>query len=117
MTALAAAINGATNGNTGLVGGAAVRPGQTVNQADFLRLMTAQISAQDPFDPLDQTAMLGQLAQFSQVAGTAEMNVSLGQLLEQTRAQGDLLADIRTALTPPIPPTTPPIDTPPVTGA
>ncbi len=108
MTSIAAAINGATTGNPAT---AAVRAGnasQSVNQADFLKLMTAQVAAQDPFDPMDQTAMLGQLAQFSQVAGTAEMNVSMGQLLEQVRAQGNLLADIRTALTIPTAPVSPP---------
>ena len=50
--------------------------GSQLDQAAFLRLMTAQVAAQDPFKPLDQSQMLAQLAQFSQVAGTAEMNVS-----------------------------------------
>ena len=118
MTSIANAINGATNGNPLSENVRANAGAQSVSQADFLKLMTAQLSAQDPFDPLDQTAMLGQLAQFSQVAGTAEMNVSMGQLLEQTRAQGALLADIRAALTPPAPPA-PPTTSPtaPTTGA
>jgi flagellar basal-body rod modification protein FlgD len=99
MTSIAATINAATTGNP-VSALSASQPGQSLGQADFLKLMTAQVSAQDPFDPLDQTAMLGQLAQFSQVAGTAEMNVSLGTLVEQVRAQGALLADIRAALSP-----------------
>ena len=81
--------------------------GSRLDQAAFLRLMTAQVAAQDPFKPLDQTQMLAQLAQFSQVAGTAEMNVSLGALLDAVQQQGAMLADIRAALTDPANPTTP----------
>jgi flagellar basal-body rod modification protein FlgD len=100
MSTIAQSINAATNGNPISPAGAA-KSAQSVTQADFLKLMTAQVSAQDPFDPLDQTAMLGQLAQFSQVAGTAEMNVSLGQLVEQVQAQSALLAEIRAVLSAP----------------
>jgi flagellar basal-body rod modification protein FlgD len=77
-----------------------------LGQADFLRLMTAQVASQDPFKPLDQTAMLGQLAQFSQVAGTAEMNVALTDLLGAVRSQSDLLIAIRDQLSAANPPTT-----------
>lgn len=48
-----------------------------LNQNDFLRLMTTQLTTQDPFDPVDNTQMVAQMAQFSQVAGIAEMNQSL----------------------------------------
>ena len=34
-------------------------------QADFLKLMTAQMKNQDPFDPVDNTQMVAQMAQFS----------------------------------------------------
>ena len=50
---------------------------QTMGQAEFLRLMTTQLTTQDPFNPVDNTAMVAQMAQFSQVAGIAEMNKSL----------------------------------------
>ena len=50
---------------------------QTMGQAEFLRLMTTQLTTQDPFNPVDNTAMVAQMAQFSQVAGIAEMNRSL----------------------------------------
>ncbi len=115
MTSIANAINGATNGNPLTQSLRTGSNNQSVSQADFLKLMTAQLSAQDPFDPLDQTAMLGQLAQFSQVAGTAEMNVSMGELLQHVRAQGQVLADIRDRLAPLPEPVSP--DTPPATGA
>lgn len=49
----------------------------SLGQAAFLKLMTAQLKYQDPFDPVDNQAMVGQMAQFSQVAGISEMNASL----------------------------------------
>ena len=48
-----------------------------MDQTDFLRLMTTQLTTQDPFNPVDNTQMVAQMAQFSQVAGIAEMNRSL----------------------------------------
>ena len=49
----------------------------SLDQSSFLRLMTTQLKFQDPFDPLDNQAMVAQLAQFSSVAGIAEMSQSL----------------------------------------
>ncbi|MEM1132589.1 MAG: flagellar hook capping FlgD N-terminal domain-containing protein [Pseudomonadota bacterium] len=54
--------------------------GDSLGQEDFLTLMTAQLRFQDPFDPVDNTQMVAQMAQFSSVAGIAEMNVSLQQI-------------------------------------
>ena len=51
-----------------------------MDQNDFLRLMTTQLTTQDPFNPMDNTQMVAQMAQFSQVAGIAEMNQSLKDL-------------------------------------
>ena len=55
----------------------------SLGQADFLRLMTTQLTTQDPFNPVDNTQMLAQMAQFSQVAGIAEINQSLKTLVDQ----------------------------------
>src|SRR5690606_25999114 len=52
-----------------------------LNQNDFLRLMTTQLVTQDPFNPAANTQMVAQMAQFSQVAGIAQMNQSLQQLV------------------------------------
>ncbi len=116
MSDLVSRLNAQTNGNPVPPVSAATSAARGLGQADFLRLMTTQVAAQDPFDPLDQTQMLGQLAQFSQVAGAAEMNASLAALLEQVRSQNALLADIRERLgaTPASAASTP---TPPTAGA
>lgn len=50
---------------------------ESLDQTAFLRLMTTQLKFQDPFDPVDNQAMVAQMAQFSQVAGISEMNTSL----------------------------------------
>ena len=57
-----------------------VAGGPQMDQNAFLKLMTVQLTSQDPFDPVDNTEMVAQMAQFSQVAGIAEMNQSLQQI-------------------------------------
>lgn len=52
-------------------------PAAGLDQNAFLKLMTTQLTTQDPFNPVDNTQMVAQMAQFSQVAGIAEMNASL----------------------------------------
>lgn len=76
------------------------KAGKTLGQSDFLRLMTTQLKEQDPFDPVDNQAMVAQMAQFSSVAGISEMNVSLKGIADQIAAQTALLADIRASTQP-----------------
>ena len=52
----------------------------TLGQADFLKLLTTQMSNQDPFSPVDNTQMIAQMAQFSSVAGISEMNTTLSAI-------------------------------------
>ena len=61
-------------------------PAAGLNQNDFLRLMTTQLTTQDPFNPVDNTQMVAQMAQFSQVAGIAEMNRSLQAIVQSLGA-------------------------------
>lgn len=48
-----------------------------LTQGDFLNLMTTQMQQQDPFNPMDQNAMLAQMAQFSSLAGIGDINQTL----------------------------------------
>jgi len=50
---------------------------KTLDQSAFLKLMTTQMQTQDPFNPVDNTQMVAQMAQFSSTTGIAEMNQSL----------------------------------------
>lgn len=49
----------------------------TLDQSDFLKLMTAQMQNQDPFNPTDNTQMVAQMAQFSSLSATTEMSTTL----------------------------------------
>lgn len=49
----------------------------TLGQSDFLKLMTTQLSLQDPFDPVDNKEMIAQMAQFSSLSGINEMSATL----------------------------------------
>lgn len=48
-----------------------------LGQADFLRMLTAELKQQDPFAPMDQKDMLAQMAQFSSLAGISDTNTAL----------------------------------------
>lgn len=48
-----------------------------LDQSAFLKLLTTQMQTQDPFNPVDNTQMVAQMAQFSSTTGIAEMNQSL----------------------------------------
>jgi flagellar basal-body rod modification protein FlgD len=56
-----------------------------LNQEDFLTLMITQLKNQDPMKPLDPSQYVGQLAQFSQVSGLAEMNKQMTALTDSLR--------------------------------
>jgi len=56
---------------------------QTLGQADFLKLMTAQLQNQDPFAPVDNTQMVAQMAQFSQLSGITDMNSTLKTIADK----------------------------------
>lgn len=75
----------------------------TLNQSDFLKLMTAQMQNQDPFDPVDNTQMVAQMAQFSSLAGISEMSSTLKAISDKLGATtaSDAMAYIgKTVLTP-----------------
>ena len=54
--------------------------GSDLGQTDFLELMVAQFSNQDPFKPLENGDFLGQLAEFSTVSGITELNSGFNYL-------------------------------------
>ncbi|RNJ62522.1 MAG: flagellar biosynthesis protein FlgD [Porphyrobacter sp. IPPAS B-1204] len=50
---------------------------QSLGQADFLKLLTTQLTMQDPLAPTDNKEMLAQMAQFSALAATTESGATL----------------------------------------
>ena len=54
---------------------------QTVDYQSFLRLLVAQMKNQDPTSPMESTDYVAQLATFSQVEQSVQMNSKLEQIL------------------------------------
>jgi flagellar basal-body rod modification protein FlgD len=59
---------------------------QTIDQDGFLKLLTAQMTMQDPTAPTDNNQMVQQMATFSQVAGTTQMNQTLTSMASDISA-------------------------------
>lgn len=64
--------------STGMATAATTKGSESLGQKDFLTLLTAQLKNQDPLKPLENTEFLGQMAQFSTVAGIDRLNETLG---------------------------------------
>src|SRR5690606_20240300 len=54
---------------------------QTVDYQSFLRLLVAQLKNQDPTSPMESTDYVAQLATFSQVEQSGQINVKREQIL------------------------------------
>ena len=64
----------------------------------FLEMFVAQVQHQDPLSPMDQTQILGQLAQFSQVEGLETLNKNFGTFLQNELASTAELVSTSDAL-------------------
>ena len=76
---------------------------QTLNQSDFLQLLTAQLQNQDPFNPTDSNQMVSQMAELSEVSGIGTMNATLTGLANKLggTSTADALSYVgKTVLTP-----------------
>ncbi|MCX7421130.1 MAG: flagellar hook capping protein [Planctomycetia bacterium] len=52
-----------------------------VSRDQFLKLLVAQLQAQDPLEPMKDQEFTAQLAQFSQLAGIEKLNANFSDLL------------------------------------
>jgi flagellar basal-body rod modification protein FlgD len=52
-----------------------------VSQADFLKILTTQLSFQDPLKPVDNQEFIAQIAQFTTLEQTRELTDSMNSLL------------------------------------
>ena len=63
-----------------------------VDYQSFLKLLVAQMKNQDPTNPMDSTQYVAQLAAFSQVEQSVQINAKLEQMLQTSAlAQADSL--------------------------
>jgi flagellar basal-body rod modification protein FlgD len=72
------AIQGTSNQGTALQG-----TNKSLGQDQFLNLLIAQLKNQDPLNPVDNTQMIAQLAQFSQLEQTKQMTDALNTFIQQ----------------------------------
>ena len=54
-------------------------------QMDYMKLLVTQLQNQNPLEPMDNKDMSAQLAQFSQLQQTENLNTSFSQVLELTQ--------------------------------
>lgn len=74
-------VNGTSSSSgTSTSGSSSQLQQQTLDQSDFLKLMVTQMTNQDPTKPMDANDMVAQMAQFSQVAATQELQSSFDTL-------------------------------------
>jgi flagellar basal-body rod modification protein FlgD len=86
---MASPVTGVTSGSSTAQDSAMRVPIQTLGQNDFLKLLVAQLSSQDPLNPQKDSEFIGQMAQFSALENSkglqTEMeNLRAGQLIGQT---------------------------------
>ncbi|WP_282445540.1 flagellar hook assembly protein FlgD [Massilia antarctica] len=67
-------------------------PGQVnnLNLQEFLKILTSQLSNQDPLKPLDNQEFVAQLAQFSTLEQSTQLNAKIDQMLEQQAVTGSV---------------------------
>jgi flagellar basal-body rod modification protein FlgD len=58
-------------------------PVQTLGQDDFLKLLIAQLTSQDPLNPQKDTEFIAQMAQFSSLEQSKEMQKDIATLRSQ----------------------------------
>lgn len=80
---------------TQTAGAATTGATQTLGENDFLKLLTAQMQAQDPLNPMDSANFASQLAQFSSVEQLTNINSQLTNMAtSQASLQNTMASDL-----------------------
>ena len=58
-------------------------PRKVLDQDDFLKLLLAQFTSQDPMEPMKDTAFIAQMAQFTTLEQSKSMTADIAALREQ----------------------------------
>ncbi|HHQ4518408.1 flagellar hook assembly protein FlgD [Aeromonas veronii] len=75
-------VNGISR-TTAQTTGTTTTPKKELDQASFMKLLTMQLSYQDPFKPVDNAQMLSQMASMSTSEGINSLSTQMGKLNEQ----------------------------------
>jgi flagellar basal-body rod modification protein FlgD len=60
--------------------------GNQLNQQDFIKILMTQLTYQDPLKPMDNEQFMAQMAQFTALQQTTELNTNLLQLIQNQAA-------------------------------
>lgn len=88
MTSIYSGVNSASSATT--------KPDSKVGKGmgamdatDFMKLLTTQLANQDPTNPMDNSQMLAQMAQFTSLSNSTEMNSTLKAIATKLGAIDD----------------------------
>lgn len=85
-------VPSATFSGSGVTNAQGRLPSQQLLQDDFLKVLIAQMTTQDPLNPVKDTEFLGQMAQFSSLEQTRAMQGEMTRMrTEQERIQAAAL--------------------------
>ena len=91
MTTIPTAQAATTSGAAAVSPKATENPNGTLGQNDFLKLMIAQLQAQDPLQPANTNEYVSELAQFTQVEQTTNL-ANAGELSSAVQLIGRTVA-------------------------
>jgi flagellar basal-body rod modification protein FlgD len=60
--------------------------GKQLNQQDFIKLLLTQLTYQDPLKPMNNEQFMAQMAQFTALQQTTELNTNMIQLIQNQAA-------------------------------
>lgn len=89
---MTAAVSSSTLSDLGLSVKAPDKTTKSLGTEDFLKLLTTQLTNQDPTKPLDSSQFLGQIAQFSTVSGIQDLQKSFNTLSSSLTSSQSLQA-------------------------
>ncbi|HBN07115.1 MAG TPA: flagellar hook assembly protein FlgD [Cyanobacteria bacterium UBA8530] len=78
-------VTGLNNQTANAIVKAGAKSSSSLGQADFLKLLTTQLKYQDPQKPMEDTAFISQMAQFSALQAQTALNKTItdGQAFSQ----------------------------------
>jgi flagellar basal-body rod modification protein FlgD len=86
MPAISPVSSSPTASATGAASATASRvPQKVLGQNDFLKLLAKQFQTQDPMKPMEDTAFIAQMAQFSSLEQSSTMSKDMAQLRADQR--------------------------------